>query len=83
MQETTDRNGPGRPRDPRVRARDELVYQLIAAGTGSRAALAAAVGVDRPAVALSVQRLKRDGRIRKCPGPAAIVWVVADGSPCP
>lgn len=73
----------GRPRTPAVIARDEQVYELIADGTGSRADLAAATGLDRPTIALCVQRLKHAGRIRKCPGDYTWVWVVDDGTPCP
>lgn len=81
MQETVRR--PGRPRDPQVAARDEQIYQLIAKGTCSRSALAGATGLDRPTVALSVQRLKHAGRIRTCADGGTIVWSVADGTPCP
>lgn len=81
MQQTARR--PGRPRDPHVAARDELVYHLITQGTGSRSALAQATGYDRPTIALSVQRLKRAGRIRTCAIDGVIVWSVADGTPCP
>jgi hypothetical protein len=81
MQETVRR--PGRPRSPHVAARDEEVYRLIAEGTGSRASLAEATGLDRPTVALCVQRLKRAGRIRTCADGGAIVWSVADDTPCP
>lgn len=80
MQQTARR--PGRPRNPQVIARDEHVYQLITQGTGSRSALAQATGLDRPTIALSVQRLKRAGRIRQCLDHGAIVWSVADGTPC-
>jgi len=84
MQQTAHHTGrPGRPRSPQVAARDELVYQLIADGTGSRSALATATGLDRPTIALSVQRLKKAGRIRQCLDRGAIVWSVADGTPCP
>lgn len=81
MQETVRR--PGRPRNPQVTARDEQVYQLIAHGTGSRSALAAATGLDRPTIALSVQRLKKAGRIRTCAADGTIVWSIADDTPCP
>lgn len=80
MQGTVRR--PGRPRDPQVAARDETIYQLIADGTGSRSGLAEATGLDRPAVQLCVQRLKRQGRIRTCAVDGAIVWSIADGTPC-
>lgn len=73
----------GRPRPANVIARDEHVYQLIASGTGSRAALAEATGLDRPTVALCVQRLKKAGRIRTCADGGQMVWVVDDGTPCP
>lgn len=73
---------PGRPRDPQVAARDETVYRLIAAGTGSRSELAAATGLDRATVQLSCQRLHRAGRIRKCLADT-VIWSVADGTPCP
>lgn len=82
MQETARR--PGRPRSPQVAARDEHIYQLIAQGTASRSALAEATGHDRDTVYLSCKRLKSQGRIRQCLGPnGAIVWSVADGTPCP
>lgn len=82
MQSTAQRR-PGRPRDPHVAARDEQVYRLIADGTGSRAALAEALGLDRPTVQLCVQRLKRQGRIRTCAVDGVIVWSIADSTPCP
>lgn len=82
MQQTAQRR-PGRPRDPHVAARDEEIYRLIADGTGSRSALAQATGLDRPTVALCVQRLKRSGRIRTCAVGGAIVWSVADDTACP
>lgn len=82
MQETARR--PGRPRDPQVAARDETIYRLIADGTASRSALAAATGHDRDAVYLSCKRLQAKGRIRQCLGDhGAVVWSVADGTPCP
>lgn len=73
---------PGRPRDPKVIARDEHVYQLITQGVGARSELAAQTGHDREAIALSVRRLKRAGRIRACWDGTNAVWVVADGKPC-
>ncbi len=83
MQQTAPRR-VGRPRDPQVAARDEYIYRLIAEGTGSRSALAAASGHDREAVYLSCKRLERQGRVRKCLGSSgAPVWSVADGTPCP
>lgn len=81
MQETARR--PGRPRPVETIERDEQVYQLIAGGTGSRRALAAATGLDRPTVALSVQRLKHAGRVKKCGGDDTWVWVIDDGTHCP
>lgn len=82
MEQTVQRR-PGRPRDPQVAARDEEVYQLIATGTASRSALAAATGHDRDAVYLSCKRLQAKGRIRPCLGPhGGTVWSVADGTPC-
>ena len=81
MQETARR--PGRPRPANVIARDEQIYQLIAGGTSSRSALAAATGLDRPTIALCVQRLKKAGRIRTCWDGGAAAWIVDDGTPCP
>lgn len=84
MPQTAYRTGrPGRPRNPDVIARDETIYRLITEGVASRSALATATGLDRPTIALSVQRLKRAGRIRQCLDRGAIVWSVADGTPCP
>ena len=83
MQQTTTRR-IGRPRDPQVAARDEVIYQLIADGTASRSALATATGHDRDAVYLSCKRLQTQGRIRPCLGAnGAAVWTIADGTPCP
>lgn len=81
MQQTAARRG--RPRPVETIERDERIYKLIADGTGSRSALARATGLDRPTVALCVQRLKKAGRIRTCADGGAIVWSVADGTPCP
>lgn len=82
MQQTTTRR-IGRPRDPQVAARDEAIYRLIADGTASRSALAAATGLDRATVTGSVQRLKKAGRIRPCWDDGAPAWAVDDGTPCP
>jgi hypothetical protein len=82
MQTTTRR--PGRPRSPQVAARDEHIYTLISEGIASRSELAQASGHDRDAVYLSCKRLQRGGRIRQCLGPnGAVIWSVADGTPCP
>jgi hypothetical protein len=82
MQTTARR--PGRPRSPEVIARDETIYQLIANGTDSRRALAAATGHDRDAVYLSCKRLQNQGRIRQCLGTnGTVIWSVADNTPCP
>ena len=81
MQETVRR--PGRPRYPRVIARDETNYQLIADGRRTRSELAACTGLDRTAVQLSCQRLHRAGRIRQCLVNGSVSWSVADGTPCP
>lgn len=81
MQETARR--PGRPRDPQVIERDELVYQVITKGTASRSELAAATGLDRLTVAQCCSRLRKAGRIRHCPRNGGIGWAVNDGTPCP
>lgn len=83
MQQATKRT-PGRPRDPKVEARDEDVYQLIADGVSSRSDLAEATGLDRVTVAQCTQRLRRAGRVRACHGTnGAAVWAINDGTPCP
>ena len=83
MQQQTARR-PGRPRDPQVAERDEVIYQLIAQGVSSRSDLASATGHDREIVSLSCKRLQTAGRIRPCLGPhGSVVWSVADGTPCP
>lgn len=86
MQQTAHRTGrPGRPRDPQVAARDETIYQLIASGHSTRTELAEQTGLDRALVQLACQRLKKAGRIRRCPAyeSASWLWAVADGTPCP
>jgi len=83
MQPTiTHTRKPGRPRDPQVAARDEHIYQLIAAGYNTRRALAQATHLDRPTVQLSCQRLHREGRIRQCLINGSIAWTI-NGTPCP
>lgn len=84
MQPTTTRTGkPGRPRNPQVEARDERIYRLIAAGYSTRRELARAARLDRPTVQLCCQRLHRAGRIRQCLVNGAIMWSIADDTPCP
>jgi hypothetical protein len=82
MQPTT-RRGPGRPRDPEVAARDERIYRLLAHGPASRKALAEQAGLDRDTVYLSLQRLRRDNRVRQCLVNGGIVWTTTNGTPCP
>lgn len=82
MQDTVTRR-PGRPRDPMVAARDEHIYQLIAAGHSTRSDLAAQSGLDRSTVQLSCQRLHKAARIRQCLVNGSVSWSVADGTPCP
>jgi hypothetical protein len=82
MQQTTQRR-IGRPRDPQVKARDEVIYQLIADGVSSRKALARTSGFDPGAVHLSCKRLQKQDRVRTCLGDnGSAVWSVADGTPC-
>lgn len=81
MQQTARR--PGRPRDPLVIARDETILKLIANGHGTRAALAAAMDLDRALVQLACQRLHRAGLIRQCLVNGSVWWSVADDTPCP
>lgn len=83
MQQTTGR--PGRPRTPAVIARDEHICRLIADGYATRAELAEQTGLDRAIVQLACQRLKKAGRIRRCPDndSASWLWSVADDTPCP
>lgn len=79
-----DQRRPGRPRDPAVKARDEAIYQLIADGTCSRSTLATASGHNHSAVYLSCKRLQALRLIRQCLGPTGnVIWVIADGTPCP
>lgn len=83
MQETA--RGPGRPRDPQVMERDEQIYALITSGVSSRSALAEATGHRRETVYQCCIRLKAQGRVRQCWSEenGSLVWVVADGAPCP
>lgn len=75
---TTPRR-PGRPREPHVMARDEAVYQQIAAGTGSRSDLADTTGYDRDAIYLSCKRLQHAGRIQQTLSDrGTIAWVAVD-----
>ncbi len=72
---TTPRR-PGRPREPHVIARDEAVYQQIAAGTTSRSALAMTTGYDRDAIYLSCKRLQSAGRIQQALSPSGTIgWI--------
>lgn len=84
MRTSITRTGkPGRPKSPEVAARDERVYQLVAAAPQSRGSLAQATGLERTTVYLSLQRLHKARRIRQCLVNGAIVWTANDGTPCP
>lgn len=75
---TTPRR-PGRPRDPNVQARDEVIFRTIADGTSSRSAIAAATGHDRDAVYLSCKRLQREGRVTQTlSSSGTVAWITAE-----
>lgn len=81
MTTTTPRRG--RPRPANVIARDEEIYSLLTSGTRSRNQLAEETGLEKSLVYLALDRLRSAGRIRQCIQDSAIVWTVADGTPCP
>lgn len=83
MSTNTSNKRVGRPRSAEVIARDERIYKLLGAGPRSRSSLAKETGHDRATVSLSLQRLQRDDRIRKCLDNGSIVWSINDGTPCP
>jgi DNA-binding CsgD family transcriptional regulator len=73
----------GRPRPANTIARDEEIYALLADGPRSRNSIATQLGLEKSLVYLALDRLRHTGRIRQCIQDSAIVWAIADGTPCP
>jgi predicted ArsR family transcriptional regulator len=84
MSET--RRPRGRPRPQETIDRDNAVLEYLNThGAQSRNALAEALHEEKSRVWLSLDRLRRDGRVRLCGpqgGPDA-VWTTEVSAPCP
>jgi hypothetical protein len=65
--------GPGRPRPPETRVRDELVFEALVS-TMTREEIVAKTGIDKKLVYLSLYRLRRDGRIQRLRDGGAHKW---------
>ena len=65
--------GPGRPRPPETRVRDELVFEALIS-TMTREEIVAKTGIDKKLVYLSLYRLRRDGRIQRLRDGGAHKW---------
>lgn len=84
---TEDMKRPrGRPRPPETVERDEKILALLTYhGPRTRNGIAIELGIPVTKVYLSLDRLRRDGKVRICAdtaGPGS-VWSADVGTPCP
>ncbi len=83
-QETGIRRGRGRPRPAEAIERDTSVLSLLKTGPLTRNQLCKATGLHTSIVYLSLSRLRRQGLVKLCQGPAADrMWSVDVDEPCP
>jgi predicted ArsR family transcriptional regulator len=83
---STTKRPRGRPRPQETIDRDNAVLAYLTEhGPQTRNALADALGQEKSRIWLSLDRLRRDGRVRLCGpqgGPEAI-WTTEVSAPCP
>lgn len=79
----TTHRSPGRPRPQTTIDRDEEIYRLLAGKPSTRNQLADTLSLAPSIVYLSLDRLRRAGRIRQCIQNGTITWTAQDGTPCP
>lgn len=73
----------GRPRPQETIDRDEKILAELAEGQATRNALAKRLELDNTATYLALDRLRKQGRVRKCAGDGPhTIWALADGQPC-
>lgn len=82
---TEEKPRRGRPRPPENIERDELVYDLLTrSGPLTRNEIADHLGLTVSLTYLALDRLRRDGRIRRClKADSSSVWSVGTEKPCP
>lgn len=75
----------GRPRPDETIERDEKVLKLLQEqGAQTRNDIAEALGMGTTIAYLSLDRLRRQGKVRKCAGTgASTLWTSEATSPCP
>lgn len=77
----------GRPRPPETIERDKaLLAHLKANGPQTRNQLAESLGLDKVKTYLSLDRLRKDGKVRPCTDPAkggGTLWSAEVKRPCP
>jgi hypothetical protein len=75
----------GRPRPQENIDRDERVYDLLAAeGPLTRNEVAEKTGLTASLTYLTLDRLRRSGRVRRClKEDSSSVWSAESDSPCP
>lgn len=76
----------GRPRPQETIKRDARVLALLnEKGPQSRNEVAEALGLEKVLAYLSLDRLRRDGKVRTCADarPGSTLWSANVGAPCP
>ena len=82
QQETKRRRG--RPRPSEAVRRDETVLSLLKSAPHTRNQICQATGLATSIVYLSLDRLRRQGLVKLCQGPAADrLWSTDVDGPCP
>lgn len=83
-QETESRRSRGRPRPEEAIERDTSVLALLKKGPLTRNELRDGLGLTDSITYLSLARLRREGLVKLCQGPAAErLWSVDVDGPCP
>jgi len=82
---TTTKRPRGRPRPIETIERDEKILKLLQrSGSFTRNQIAEALGLDTTITYLSLDRLRRQGRVRKCAGTGSnTLWTSEANAPCP
>lgn len=82
---TDEKPRRGRPRPPENIERDEQVYSLLKRqGPLTRNEVAERLGLTVSLTYLALDRLRRDGRIRRClKADSSSVWSIGTEQPCP
>ncbi len=82
--ETTTQRKRGRPRPVAAIRRDADIFRRLEAQPMTRNELVNQTGLSNSIVYLSLDRLRKQGRVKLCQGQAAErLWTVRVDSPCP